>query len=128
MRAFFASLLAVLSFGAEVEDSWHNVDRVMRNRDSYVFLRNGQCVHGGLLSASDQEAILQDQTGHRVILRRGEILRFAESDTDARDAVFSGRSSWMDLKESGPFWRESVRIVTKTGQEFDWGLPTFSDG
>ena len=44
-----------------------------------------------------------------------------------RGAVFSARSSWLDVKAAAPKATEYLHIVTKGGEEWKWKEPTVSD-
>ena len=126
MRACI-SLFLVVALGFGADDGWSNLSRITRDTTYAVISRDGKCTVGSLISADAHEVVVRDVNGTATHFRRGDVARFAEETGDAHDAIYSGRSSWADLKESDPFWRESVRIVTRTGEELDWQAPKLSD-
>ena len=123
---FFGTTAPTLA--AETEDGWRNLSKIPRDRGFAVLLRDGRCLHGTLMTVSDQAIELGEDSGKRVMAKRADILRFSDAFTaPARAAIFSGRSSWTDVKESAPQAPESVLIVAKIGEERKWKQPTIRD-
>ena len=68
-------------------------------------------------------------SGKDILIQRTDVLRVSDNDlyAGARDIVFSGRSSWNDVKDAGPRGAEYLHIITKHGEEWKWQKPTVSD-
>lgn len=114
--------------GAEADDGWRNLKQVTHDRDYTVIFRDGHCAHGSLLSVSERAAVLGSSPGKDLSIERRNIVRVSDTSlAPAHDAIFSGRSSWIDVKEAGPRSTESLRVVTKRGKESYWRQPAISD-
>jgi hypothetical protein len=83
---------------------------------------------GFLVSANDQAVVIRD-SGNDVIIKRADVLRVSDDDSHAgpHDTVFSGRSSWSDVKAADPKGPEYLHILMKGGEELKWAKPTVSD-
>lgn len=121
-----------LSIAANVDDGWRNLQSVTRGRSYAVLLRDSRCVQGRLLSADDDSLQIRAETapggGQPVVIQRSQVLRVGEyRNAPSHDAVFSGRSSWSDVKAADPKASEYLSVITKQGQELRWKKPTVSD-
>ena len=131
MKALIAIALllaARLAVCADPADGWRNLKRITRDRLYAVILRDGQCKWGSLSSVGDGVFVLGLDSGLGLAIKRSEVLRVSDTSNDpARDIVFSGRSSWSDVKEAGPKRSEYLEIVTKEGEDLKWRRPEVSD-
>jgi len=121
--------LAVLG-AAELDDGWLNMKRVTRDRPYAVLLRNSHCIRGGLLRVSEDALVLQIQPGRELVIERSQVLAVADySHYSPNDyaLVFSGRSSWSDVKDVGLRGSEYLSVITKHSQQQRWSNPTVSD-
>jgi hypothetical protein len=71
---------------------------------------------------------LATYSGLGVLIKRSQIARVTDNPTEpGRAAVFSARSSWLDVKAAEPKASEYLHIVTKSGEEWKWRRPAVSD-
>ncbi|HYK62228.1 MAG TPA: hypothetical protein VEV85_22515 [Bryobacteraceae bacterium] len=119
--------LAAISVAAP-SDGWNNLKHVTRDRPYAVILRDKQCQYGTLSSVGEQALVLATYTGLGVLIKRSQIARVTDNPTEpTRGAVFSARSSWLDVKAAAPKTTEYLHIVTKGGEEWKWKKPTVSN-
>ena len=122
-----AWLLAVTLLAAS-GDGWSNLKHVVRNRPYAVILRDGQCQYGTLSSVGEQGMVLATYSGLGVLIKRSQIARVTDDPTaPAHGAVYSARSSWLDVKMVAPKGTEYLHIVGKGGDERKWKQPAVSD-
>jgi len=113
---------------AAPSDGWSNLKHVTRDRLYAVILRDGQCRYGTLSSVGEQVVVLGTDSGLGVAIKRSQIVRVSDNLTaPAYDAIFSARSSWLDVKAVAPKASEYLRIVTKRPDEWKWRHPAVSD-
>ena len=94
--------LAAISVAAP-SDGWNNLKHVTRDRPYAVILRDKQCQYGTLSSVGEQALVLATYTGLGVLIKRSQIARVTDNPTEpTRGAVFSARSSWLDVKAAAP--------------------------
>ena len=118
---------------ADADDSWDNLGRVNRSR-TYTFMdRDSLCVGGRIASFTDQSVTVQTTRWRRsaagkmtvdqgvVTLERPKVMLVGE-DARIGDALYSGRSSWSDLKDIHLEPGESVTIVTTDGKHHNGKL------
>jgi hypothetical protein len=123
----FGLLCMEFSAKAMAEETWQNLKRMRRDREYTVVLRNGSCLTGRveevddsvlkLSAAGDQQA---RNTGSQTIKgARADILRVTDNRSgDPHGAIYSGRSSWADVRASRPYEKsEWLKIVDKKGKE-----------
>jgi hypothetical protein len=111
-----------LSLGA----SWNNLKHVTWDRGYEVILRDQKCVRGVINSVTDDTLVLSNGGPTTQVVKREDVLRVSDGP-GARNTVFNTRSSWTDVKEAMPGWKEYLSIVTKDGHTLDWKQPTVSD-
>ena len=119
---------AVCGCAVDRDDPWDNLRRVNQSR-TYMFMdRDSACVAGRIVSFTDQSVTVQSTRWRRsasgkmtedrrlLILERPRVLFVGERGL-VQDAIYSGKSSWSDLKEIHPVAGESVTIVTRDGKQ-----------
>jgi hypothetical protein len=122
-----AWLLAAVLLSAS-SDGWGNLKRVTRDRPYAVILRDGHCQYGTLSSVGDQAMVLAAYSGIGILIKRAQITRVTDDPTaPERGAVFSARSSWLDVKMAVPKGIEYLHVVTKRGDEWKWKQPAITD-
>jgi hypothetical protein len=128
-RAAVSILIAATSIcAADTNDGWGNLKEVTRDRQYIVSFRDGRCEQTRLGPVSAQSVFLRTGSGKDLVVTRADVLRVSDRATaTAHDAIFSGRSSWLDVKESGPCLKERITVVTKRGEERTWIQPKLSD-
>src|SRR5579863_9102878 len=95
-------------------DGWSNLKRVTPDRPYAVMLRNGQCQYGTISSVGEQVVVLGTYSGLGVAIKRSQIVRVSDNLlAPAHEAVFSARSSWLDVRAAAPKGSEYLLIVTK---------------
>ena len=114
--------------GAEApKDGWPNLKHITRDRLYAVVLREGGCEYGVISSVGEQFLILGTDSALGLALKRSQIVRVSDNLTaPARIAVFSGRSSWVDVMAATPTGNEYLHVVTKSGQELKLRQPQVS--
>ncbi|HEY6342159.1 MAG TPA: hypothetical protein VIY49_11755 [Bryobacteraceae bacterium] len=109
-------------------DGWSNLKRVTRDRPYAVILRDGHCQYGTLSSVGDHAMVLATYSGIGILIKRAQTTRVTDDPTaPERGAVFSGRSSWLDVKMAVPKGMEYLHVVTKRGDEWKWKQPAVTD-
>ena len=111
------------------EDGWKNLTKVRHDRGYTVLTRNGSCISGSIAEANDAilkiETVLTNGRGIPLgkvaltAIKRPDVLRVSDnSDVLPHDAVYSGRSSWVDVREAHPYpTSEWLKIVLSDGHE-----------
>ena len=125
-------LVAYVSLAAAPNDGWNNVKNSIRNCSYVVLSRDDRCTVGKFVSADEQSLQLQAMnakgTYDLISLQRGQILRVSEdSNQTTHNTVFSGRSSWNDVKTAEPQASEFLSVITKQGQKFKLKKPKVTD-
>jgi hypothetical protein len=110
---------------AEPDDGWSNLKRVTRDRGYTVLLRDYHCVQGQLKQFSSDALVIQlGSSGQEVVIQRSQVLRVADGGfSKPRDLVFSGRSSWSDVRTLKLTGSEYLSVRTKGGKDFRIGKP-----
>lgn len=107
---------------------WSNLKRVTRDWFYVVVMSNGQCRYGTLSSIGEQALLLDTNSGLGVLIKRSQITRVSDNPiAPGRDAVFSARSSWLDVKMAAPKGTEYLHVITRRGDEWKWRRPAVSD-
>lgn len=95
----------------------HHVRKFIRS----VSMRDGQCLHGEN-AAVDKDAVTMEFTKGRppmalstVVARKADILRISDGPK-CRDVLYSGRSSWDDLRCVTVQGYEHLKLVLKSGE------------
>jgi hypothetical protein len=128
MRAWLFTGILSSAFGFSFDGGWSNLKRITRNRPYAVILRDGHCQYGTLSSVGDQAMVLATYSGIGVLIKRAQITRVTDDPTaPERGAVYSARSSWLDVKIVTLKGSEYLHIVTKRGDEWKWKQPTVTD-
>jgi hypothetical protein len=116
-------LSIVAAANAAPDGGWSNLYAVTHKRGYRFILKDGGCINGSIQSVSaDAVHVLEwDWTGRRtnqVVLHRCAIVRIVDGGTGAHDAIFSGRSSWIDVEGAAPGGRlEHLLVVTADGRQ-----------
>jgi hypothetical protein len=121
-------IMATLMRAADANDGWGNLKEVTQGRQYTVRLRDGRCEQGRLGPAGAQSFSLRTGSGKDLVVTRADVLRVSDrAAATAHDAIFSGRSSWLDVREAYPSLTERIRVVTRRGEERTWIQPKVSD-
>jgi hypothetical protein len=133
MLVCFLLVFVSLPVGAQ-DERWDALKNLTRKRDYTILKRDRQCVDGEIAAVTDHNLTVKHfrqwdkpPTREKIAIERAEILRIGER-INAIDVVYSGRSSWADVKalvEISP--PEHALIVMKDGRRRE-GIPaTVSD-
>jgi hypothetical protein len=109
------------------DDGWEHVKHLNRDR-SFIFVdRQFGCNRGKIADVTDQAISVKRPDHTRFTIGRPDLLQITVSrpgvtgTLDIRGVLFSGRSSWADVKallpKLRPYRREKVRVVTLNGKE-----------
>jgi hypothetical protein len=125
-------LVSYVSLAAAPNDGWNNLKNSIRNCSYVVLSRDGRCTVGKFVSADEQSLQLQVMnakgTYDPISLQRAQILRVSEdSNQTTHNTVFSGRSSWSDVKTAEPQASEYLSVITKQDQELKFKKPKVTD-
>ena len=117
--------------GAEVDDGWRNLRQITWDRQYTVVIRDGHCVSGTLVSATEQQVAIRQprwvDSGKELVIKRADVLRISDIRYRAGYPIFSGRSSWSDVKSAEPVSTEYLHVITKAGAEWKWKQPVILD-
>lgn len=110
------------------DDGWGNLKHITRDRPYAVILRDGHCQYGTLSSVGDQAMVLATYSGIGLLIKRAQITRVTDDPTaPGHGAVYSARSSWLDVRMAAPKGSEYLHIVTKRADEWKWKQPAVTD-
>jgi hypothetical protein len=110
-----------------LDSGWNNLKSVTRDRGYVVVLQDHTCTGGKIASVTDQGVVLgSDLNQITHLLKLEDVLRVGEGWV-AGNAIYSARSSWSDVKETMPRWREYMTIVTNEGRKLQWKQPMVSE-
>jgi hypothetical protein len=100
---------------------WDNLKEVTRDTTYAVALRNGRCIKGTLGAWNDRQVVIKSQ-----VAKRADVVRVLDVGPYIVSAVpvYSGRSSWADVKASGA---RDLLITTKSGDQVRWESPEILD-
>jgi hypothetical protein len=132
MRIRFGPTLAVcLAFslralGAAKDDPWENLRRVTRHR-AYTFVdHESNCVTGQILTVTNQSVTIERPQAKNITVERQNTLRVTDG-RQINDVIYSARSSWSDVEVISPKTKERVKVLTRSGQEYEGKLVSASD-
>ena len=114
-RPLNSQLMSVAAVG---DDSWENLNHVTHNRNYILMDDAGNCAIGEIKGITAQNLLVREfGAGARTVtFGRSNLLR-VEDGAKATDVIFSGRSSWLDVKSLGRIGSdEAIVVTTKDGQ------------
>jgi hypothetical protein len=101
------------------DDQWKNVLRAQKSQKfKYsTITRDLGCVEGTILSVTQQSVSLNPKGGTTVMIPKKDVLRFSYPKWGASGILYSGRNSWLDVREipHNSFHGEAVRVVMHDG-------------
>lgn len=111
-----------------IDSSWTNLKTAVQDRYGYstVILRNRSCISGHISKFdADSLAISESRTDPAAVtLQRGNVLRVL-SGSEPTDTLYSGRSSWDDVRAVATQGHEHLRLELKSGKAIT-GAPVSS--
>lgn len=111
--------------GLKNTDSWKNLRKVTRGRNYTVVPRTGECITGKLGAVKADYLTLKLLKGKQVRVEKRDILRVTTGD---EYIVYSGRSSWSDVRTYSSYPTEAVMITTRTtGQRYVGKIASLSN-
>ncbi len=120
--------LCTLTFAGSQPDGWRNVNDVTWQRNYTALLRDGSCVTGQIVSSGDQTLNLKPWIAPTVILKRDDILRLTDDQSSSpRNTVYTGRTSWSDLKAAEARGTEYLNVTMRDGKERKLRTPKIYD-
>jgi hypothetical protein len=104
------------------EDPWNNLHKITKKHTYAYADRKGGCGNGRITRVTDQSVTLKRPDNTQVTIRRAELLRIGQWGLWPIGTLFSGRSSWYDVKllphdAKDSNRRARIRIVTSDGEE-----------
>jgi len=116
MNTLSAGLILLPILAISLEDNWRQLGHVTHDRDYRLYLRDGTCQDVQLKSVSADD--LTFKTGSPA--KRSAIVRISESTSgNPLSIVFSGRSSWLDVRDVSQSHRAQLRVISKQGAEWN---------
>ena len=91
--------------------------------------RDSDCIHGKIVSANAQSLTLEEQNGQSLVMERQNVVRLGGLGS-AMSAIYSGRSSWEDVKSlrhRPANGAARVKVVTQDGKRYDGKLAETTD-
>lgn len=111
--------------GLKDAGSWKNLRKVTRGREYTVMTRTGACPTGRLGAVATGYLTLKLPKGKKVTVEKQNILRVT---VDPDYIVYSGRSSWADVRTYSSYPTEAVKITAKaTGQQYVGKITSLSN-
>jgi|SRR5579862_8652082 len=131
-----ATLLMTISFLLGQDPSWMNLGHIDHGNTYYLILRNGSCLQGTIRSVNPDTlslAVLNPGSKNRTdVATAPRLVTVARSDAlqvkdglNQFDILYSGRSSWRDVRAVPSHSREYFSITLKSRESFS-GEPTGS--
>ena len=109
--------LSSLALGGDADPAWKTVRGVTRKNSDYTaFSRDGRCANGRITALSDKAVTIQPDKGAAMTFAKDELLRVSDG-TGPQDIVYTGRSSWFDVRQLPDNDVESVRVVMRDGHK-----------
>jgi hypothetical protein len=94
-----------------VAADWDNLKEITRDTTYRIVFRDGRCLKGNLISSNGQQVVLTSGAAQRAdVLRIQDVGPYIVSSVP----VYSGRSSWADVKAAGA---GNLLVVTKRGEQ-----------
>lgn len=126
--AFVALNALSITMGARAtpEDSWNNLGKVTRKRFYTVIQKDGKCATGKIDSVKDDLLFLKPAKGSIDAIPRAGVIQVNTGPIWSR-IVYSGRSSWQDVRNSRNSASGGVRISRTTGSGYEGKYTSVSD-
>jgi len=86
-----------------------------------------KCYNGKLLNLTEQSLTLRLEDFSSLRIERKDILRFGDYGTMGGHIVYSGRSSWVDVKEIPLDLKHNTRVLTKSGVKHEGRVSKVTD-
>jgi len=104
------------------EDPWNNLHKITKKHTYAYADRKGGCGKARIARVTDQSVTLKRPDNTQITIKRAELLRIGQWGLWPIGTLFSGRSSWYDVKllphdAKYSSRRARVRIVTSGGDE-----------
>jgi len=91
------------------DQSWKNLSHIIKESTYTVAMRDSHCVTGHILFFDDSSVTVDSSK-----LERKDLLRIGDgSSISDHDPIYSGRSSWSDLRHSEPNKHENIEMELK---------------
>lgn len=116
MSLLLLGVATVLADRPAVRDrDWNNIKHVTRKRNMAVVRYDGTCIIGRIKAVTDGAVTMLTLEGATITTGRPDVMR-VEDDNEIYDVVYSGRSSWYDVKGMSHNESEGLKITTKDGK------------
>jgi len=93
--------------------SWNNLRAVTHDTSYTVVDRRGKCTSGWIGKVTADYLILKPRNGMGAKVERKDVIRVTSDHGYATYIIYSGRSSWVDVKQSNQYHWQAVRIIVK---------------
>jgi hypothetical protein len=116
MLLVFSLLPTTLMRGADKEDPWVILKHTT-HRSTLAFMVRGEgCYKGKIRAVADDSIRVKLQSGATITIERSTLVRV---EGYAVGAIYSGTSSWADVKAIRSDLGERARVVAKDGNKYE---------
>jgi hypothetical protein len=114
------------------DDQWENLKQITRHRTYMYIDRRLHCGAGMIAEVSEQAVTLKRADHTKITIERQDLLRFGELGLSATGIIFSGRSSWSDVRNQRHSSKDTqrnawMRVVTVDGKNHEGQLTEVDD-
>ena len=114
------------------DDQWENLRQITRRRTYMYIDRRLRCGAGMIAEVSEQAVTLKRADHTKIIIERQDLLRLGELGLSATGIIFSGRSSWSDVKNQRHSSKDTqrnarMRVITLDGKSHEGQLTEVDD-
>ena len=122
-------LLQASNLGRTQDGQWKNLMQANRAW-SYAFATHeSRCAQGKIAAVTNQTVTLKRPDGTTVSIARQDLLRFGTLEIGSIGTIYSGRSSWLDVKDlpHNSTGGAVMQVVTHDGTRHDGELQDVQD-
>jgi hypothetical protein len=107
---------------SDADAGWQKLGTLERNNTYTILLRDGTCQHGRIQKVEPDKLTLK--SGNTIV--RSDVVYVGEG-LSPHEILYSGRSSWYDVKEVKPGSWENLEIRLKSGKSMKGSVISASD-
>jgi hypothetical protein len=114
------------------DDQWENLKQITRRR-TYLYIDRGlHCGNAKIDQVTEQAVTLKRSDNTKITIERQDLLRLGEWGLSAVGIIYSGRSSWSDVRNKphsskDPQKSARLRVVTLDGKSHEGQLIEVDD-
>lgn len=109
---------------AKTEDQWENLKQITRRRTYMYVDRQLHCGNAKIDQVAEKAVTLKREDHTKITIERQDLLRLGEWGLSANGILYSGRSSWSDVRNQrhdpkNPQRGARLRVVTLDGKNHE---------